>query len=92
MTQGVTAAMLDREIINCSDRRPDLSGAEEWRPSRRRTLTALIRRTGLALLHWLTRLLCLRLPRLLLVGSAIHSGLRHLGAHIISRCRALVGH
>ena len=67
-----------------------LDGLFDDRPQGRRT--ALIRRTGLALLHLLTRLLCLRLPRLLLVGSVIQSGLRHLGAHTISRCRAQDGH
>lgn len=46
----------------------------------------------LALLHLLTRLLRLRLPSLLLVGSVIQSGLRHLGAHTISRCRAQDAH
>jgi hypothetical protein len=92
MTQGVTAVALDGEIIDCSDRRPDLSGAEEWPPSGCRTLTALIRRTGLALLYLLTRLLCLRLPCFLLFGSVSHSGLRHLGAQFISSCRALDGH
>jgi len=46
----------------------------------------------LALLHLLTRLLRLRLPSLLLVGSVIQSGLRHLGAHTTSRCRVQDGH
>ena len=73
-------------------RRPDPSGAEQWPPSRHRSLTALIRSSGVALLHLLTRLIFLRLPRLLLFGWDSHTGLRHLGAHTIFRCRAQDDH